>query len=331
MRDVIRTCIYGVDLNPLAVELCKVALWLEAHSPGEPLNFLDHHIKCGNAIVGFVQRADLEQGVPDAAFTTLPGDDKTVTKLLRERNKRERKEQEQIPLDLAPALQQQVDAVLRRWREVSALPERTPAEIDAKRARYVDFTQSQDAWLLNQIAAIPIAQFYLPKTKANQAITDSEYREYLTGRRPPQGQATGTAWGTAIQKRFFHWFLEFPEIMARGGFDCILGNPPYLGGQALSGTYGHAFCTYVKWAYAPAGLSDLVAYFVRRIYSLLKPNGFTAFITTNSIKDGDVRKDGLEQVLAQDGVINFAVRGVKWPGQANLVVSLVGIHKGMWH
>ena len=331
VRDVIRTCIYGVDLNPLAVELCKVALWLEAHSPGEPLNFLDHHIKCGNAIVGFVQRADLEQGVPDAAFTTLPGDDKTVAKLLRERNKRERKEQKQMTLDLAPALQQQVDAVLRCWREVSALPERTSAEIDAKRARYIDFTQSQDAWLLNQIAAIPIAQFYLPKTKANLAITNGEYREYLTGRRPPQGQATGTAWGTAIQKRFFHWFLEFPEILARGGFDCILGNPPYLGGQALSGTYGHAFCTYVKWEYAPAGLSDLVAYFVRRIYSLLKPNGFTAFITTNSIKDGDVRKDGLEQVLSSGGEINFAVRNIKWPGQANLVVSLVAIFNGVWN
>lgn len=134
----------------------------------------------------------------------------------------------------------------------------------------------------------------------------------------------------AHEKHFFHWFLEFPEIIERGGFDCILGNPPYLGGQELSGTYGHPFCHYVKWEYTPAGLSDLVAYFVRRIYSLLRPDGFTAFITTNSIKDGDIRKDGLEQVLAHGGAINFAVRGIKWPGRANLVVALVGIHKGEW-
>jgi hypothetical protein len=73
-----------------------------------------------------------------------------------------------------------------------------------------------------------------------------------------------------------------------------------------------------------------VAYFVRRIYSLLKPGGFTAFITTNSIKDGDIRKDGLEQVLAQGGAINFAARSIKWPGRAKLVVSLVAIHKGQW-
>src|SRR5690606_2824597 len=115
-----------------------------------------------------------------------------------------------------------------------------------------------------------------------------------------------------------------------GGFDCILGNPPYLGGTHLSGTYGHPFCEYVKWQFAPTGLSDLVAYFLRRIYSLLRMNGFTAFITTNSIKDGDIRKDGLEQVLAEDGSINYVTRGIKWPGRANLIISLVAIHKGIW-
>lgn len=78
MRDVIRECIYGVDYNPLAVELCKVALWLEAHNPGQPLDFLDHHIKNGNAIVGYVRRDDLERGVPDEAFATIPEDDKEV-------------------------------------------------------------------------------------------------------------------------------------------------------------------------------------------------------------------------------------------------------------
>ena len=63
--------------------------------------------------------------------------------------------------------------------------------------------------------------------------------------------------------------------MARGGFDCIIGNPPYMGGQHLSGIYGHPFCEYVKWEYAPAGLSDLVVYFLRRTFSLLRPDGFT--------------------------------------------------------
>ena len=133
------------------------------------------------------------------------------------------------------------------------------------------------------------------------------------------------------QKRFFHWFLEFPEIMDRGGFDCILGNPPYLGGQALSGTYGHGFCECMKWRYAPTGLSELVVYFLRRIHELLRDGGFTALITTNSIVDGDVRKDGLEQIVAAEAQINMAVRGMKWPGAANLVVSLLAVHKGAWN
>jgi methylase of polypeptide subunit release factors len=332
VRDVIRECIYGVDINPLAVELCKVALWLEAHTPGQPLNFLDHHIKCGNAIVGYVRREDVERGVPEEAFTAMSGDDKTVAATARKRNKEERRPHKQQRFENLPEIQKYLDTLLSNWQAIAALPERSPKEIAAKKQRYLDFTQSRDAWILEQIVAIPIAQFYLAKTPGNERkiITDELFRRYWGGERHPQGQATAAAWALSHEKRFFHWFLEFPEIIERGGFDCILGNPPYLGGQGLSGTYGHSFCHYVKWEYAPAGLSDLVVYFVRRIYSLLKPGGFTAFITTNSIKDGDIRKDGLEQVLAQGGAINFAARGIKWPGRANLVVSLVAIHKGAW-
>lgn len=332
VRDVIRECIYGVDLNPLAVELCKVALWLEAHNPGEPLNFLDHHIKCGNAIVGFVRREELDRGVPEEAFVTLPGDDKDIASAYRRKNKGERAAKSQASLNLAPELQAQLDAILARWREISGLPERNPTEIEAKKLRYEQFTSSRDAWLLQQIAAIPIAQFYLPKTAAtkSQLTTDEEFRAYLGGHRHPQGQATAAAWALAERKRFFHWFLQFPDIIARGGFDCILGNPPYKGGTLLSGVYGHSFCNYAKWQYAPIGLSDLVVFFLRRIYGLLKEGGATSFITTNSIKDGDIRQDGLTRVVEVGATIKFAVRGIKWPGRANLVVSLLSIQKGPW-
>ena len=329
IRDVICNCIYGVDLNPLAVELCKVALWLEAHSPGEPLNFLDHHIKCGNAIVGFARREEAERGVPDEAFATMSGDDKEIAALLRKRNKQERKDHEAGQLPLSASLEKQFEHILSGQQALSK-PDHSPDDFEIKKQRYAAW--KEDAWFLNQIVAIPIAQFYLPKAadSLQKFVTDATYRRYWKGEMSPQGQATAEAWVLADRKRFFHWFLEFPEIIERGGFDCILGNPPYLGGTHLSGTYGHSFCEYVKWEYAPAGLSDLVAYFVRRIYALLRPGGFTAFITTNSIKDGDIRKDGLEQVLAQGGAINMAVRGIKWPGLAKLVVSLVALHKGEW-
>lgn len=333
VRDVIRECIYGVDLNPLAVELCKVALWLEAHSPGEPLNFLDHHIKCGNAIVGYAHHEELDKGVPDEAFATMPGDDKAVAAALRKRNKQERKDKAQLKLDLAPAIRAQLDAILEKWKSLSALPERTPAEIDAKKQRFSTFATGDSAYLLNQIAAIPIAQFYLSKTPENapKAITDEQFRGYWKGEQSPQGQGPAMAWAIANRKRFFHWFLEFPDIIAQGGFDCILGNPPYLGDKALSGQYGYAFCGYVRYMFAPAGLNDLVVYFFRRIFSLLRESGFASLITTNSIKDGDVRKGGLEQIAASGGEIVMASRAVKWPGRAKVIVSLLSIHNGAWN
>ena len=333
LRDTIRRCIYGVDLNPLAVELCKVALWLEAHIPGQPLNFLDHHVKCGNAIVGFARREELGQGVPTAAFKTLPGDDKEVAAAFRRKNKGDLQHQTQASLDFTPELRGHLEAILEAWQSLSALPEQTPAQIDAKKERFAAFSQGEHAGLLRAIADIPVAQFYIPMVPGNEAklVTDGEFRGYWRGQLAPQGHGADAARALSEQRRFFHWFLEFPEILEQGGFDCILGNPPYLGGQALSGTYGHVFCECMKWRYAPTGLSELVVFFLRRINGLLRDGGFTAIITTNSIVDGDVRKDGLEQVVAAGAQINMAVRGIKWPGTANLVVSLLALHKGEWN
>lgn len=329
LRDAIRNCIYGVDYNPLAVELCKVALWLEAHNPGEPLNFLDHHIKCGNSIVGFVKREEVDNGVPDEAFGKLPGDDAEVGKVVRARNKRERAERNQGKLAFTPARENEIKGVLDHWASLTAMPERTPAEIDAKKRAYEAFSGSGGVYMLKQLASIPIAQFYIPRTDGNESklITDAEFREMWSGNQSPQGQAPAAAFAVASRKRFFHWFLEFPEIMQRGGFDCILGNPPYLGGQGLSGTYGFEFCSYVRSAFAPTGLSDLVAFFLRRMFELIRSRGFMALITTNSIRDGDVRKDGLEQIVAAGGVIVMAVRGRTWPGRAKLVVAQLAVRR----
>ena len=165
IRDVIRQCIYGVDLNPLAVELCKVALWLEAHNPGEPLNFLDHHIKCGNAIVGFARREELERGIPDEAFVTMSGDEKDIAAHYRKQNKNERNKQDQRHLaEFDPQIEQQLKAIVNCWRELSNLPEHTPDQIDTKKRSFQEFSQSQDAKTLAKIAAMPIAQFYIEKT-----------------------------------------------------------------------------------------------------------------------------------------------------------------------
>ena len=331
VRDAIRHCIYGVDLNPLAVELCKVALWLEAHVPGEPLSFLDHHIKCGNAIVGYVRREDIEsRGVPDEAFVTMPGDDKEVAALLRQRNKAERAGQAALKFD--PEVERQLDEALKGWKGLDTLPEHTPEQVEAKRQRFEVLSKSAEALWMEQLAAIPIAQFYIPKIKNRPGthVTEEEFRSYLRGERKPQSQATAEAWAVAVRKRFFHWFLGFPEVLAEGGFDCVLGNPPYLGNRALSGRYGDAFLQLMKVAFAPAGSVDLVTYFVRRIYELLKPGGFLALISTKTIAQGGAREGGLEVMLTQGGTITFAAHPVRWPGTAAVDVALIGLHKGSW-
>jgi hypothetical protein len=200
LRDVIRTCIYGVDLNPLAVELCKVALWLEAHNPGQPLNFLDHHIKCGNAIVGFVRREDASKGVPDEAFATMSGDDKKVAALWRNTNKMDRKDHELGQLPLAPTIQRHLDRILVQWNTLSLMPERTPTEIEVKKLRFVDLSESPDSWLLKQTVGIPIAQFYIPKTEATESrlIGDREFRSYWSEGNHPQGHRLGSGASQAI-------------------------------------------------------------------------------------------------------------------------------------
>ena len=333
LRDAIRNCIYGVDLNPLAVELCKVALWLEAHIPGQPLNFLDHHIKCGNAIVGFARREELGQGVPTEAFKTLPGDDKGVAANYRRRNKADLRNQTQGSFEFAPELQAHLDAILKEWQSLSALPEKTPAQIDAKKERFVAFAKGPDAGRLRAIADIPVAQFYIPKVPGNEAnlVTDAEFRGYWRGSRVPQGQGADAARTVGKNRGFFHWFLEFPEAMEAGGFDCILGNPPYLGGKRISGTLGDGFLQWCKWKYRPAGgLSDLAVYFLRRVANLLRTAGFFSLITTNTISQGDSRSGGLSELTKAGYDITFSNKSIRWPGLAALEVTLLGVYKGQW-
>lgn len=336
-RQVINRCIYGVDKNPLAVDLCKVAMWLEAHNPGEPLNFLDHHIKCGDAIVGLAHRNELENGIADEAFKSLPGDDKTIASSYLKRNKAERKRG--APAGSAKQLtteQQLVNTVeetTAEYKTFSHLPETTPDEIERKAKAYKRFIDGKGFSFLKAMADTQVAQFFIPKTSANKdyLMTDADYRLILTGYKGWQDRKVAKATVVSHENRFFHWFIEFPEVFNDGGFDCILGNPPFLGGQKLSGSFGDPFLESIKYQFAPIGAVDLVTYFFRRIFNIIKNGGFQSLISTNTIAQGKAREDGLDIIIKHGGVINHAVKSMKWPGIAAVEVALVTITKQSWN
>ena len=333
LREVIERCIYGVDFNPQAVRLCKVALWLESHNPGESLGFLDHHIKCGDSLVGLARAEDLLEPIPEAAFAFRDGDDKDFASELRKRHKKELAEAgvNQALLDWRSKVGENLQDIIKTLEVISLMPDASPEEAALKKETYLHVT-SGPSWLkLKALADVKLAPFFLPKKESVPLATESLYRAFLNGHEDLEGHAVPEAAAQiAGTRRFFHWFLEFAEVMQSGGFDCFLGNPPFLGGQKLSGSFGKSYLDYMKVAYAPARSIDLVGYFVRRNYSLLKDERALGTLATNTIAQGGTREGSLEVIEKQGGSIVMAVRSRRWPGAAAVEVSLAAIYKGQW-
>lgn len=336
MKDVVRSSIYGVDKNPLAVELCKIALWLEAYNPGEPLNFLDHHIKWGDAIVGLAHRDELENGIADEAFKTLPGDEKEVASALAKQNKAERKinlaKGSGTQISTHEQLENTVQESMEEYGNFNRLPERTTEEIEVKQRAYKNFIFGQGFSFLKTMADTQVAQFFIPKTTANKnkLITDSEYRLILAGQKGWQGPKTALASAVAQDKRIFHWFLEFPEVFNENGFDCVLGNPPFLGGKKITTALGERYLAWIKNIIPEKGSSDLVGYFFRRIFYLTKEKGFQSLIASNTISQADTREVSLDVMVNSGGEIVFGNKNIEWPGVAAVSVTLVTLYKGSW-
>lgn len=239
LRQVVSRCIYGVDRNPLAVELCKVALWIEALEPGRPLSFLDHRIVCGDSLIGVFDLADLRLGVPDAAYEALTGDDKDAAKLYRKWNKEQR--EGKAATGLLPALRPPED-LIDEARAAAALPEDTVAAVAAK-ARAFERLATGEGWRRRKYACdLFVAAFFATKPPLPDAPTEKERQRLALAR--PAVPLTGHVWAAARGEqvwgpliaeadrlahglRCLHWPLTFPAEMAQGGFDAVIGNPPW--------------------------------------------------------------------------------------------------------
>ena len=230
LREVVAHCIYGVDKNPMAVELCKVALWIEAVDPGKPLSFLDAHIQCGDSLVGVFDPKVLEQGIPDEAYKPLTGDDKPTCTSLKKENASFRKAgrkgtlQGTLNLQSAPPISRSQ----QRLQEIEAMPETTLAEGAAKQAAYEAWEQERSSDPQTLAADLYTAAFFLPKTQASRAkVPTTQHLLLLQSGQEIPGDLELAVEQAAQDFRFFHWHLRFGEVMEKGGFDCVLGNPPW--------------------------------------------------------------------------------------------------------
>ncbi|MFD6529646.1 Eco57I restriction-modification methylase domain-containing protein [Streptomyces sp. NPDC060184] len=247
LHEVVTRCVYGVDLNPMAVELARVSLWLEAMEPGKPLSFLDARIKHGNGLIGATP-ALMRDGIPDRAFKKTEGDDEAWARSLLNRNALEREGQGGL-FEIESETKVANSSFAHGLRRITAAPDNSLADVRRKEAAYRDWATSAEYLRALHLADAWCAAFvWIKREDAPPAITDKVFRAL----EDPEGDAAPQSTHDEIvrlrdQYIFFHWHLEFPEIFAvpedfdasaktsavnpatgwAGGFSCVVGNPPW--------------------------------------------------------------------------------------------------------
>ena len=226
LRDVVRRCIYGVDMNPLAVEICKVGLWMESIDPGLPLTFLESHIRCGNSLIG-TSRALMGDEVPEAAWVALEGDDRKITRELKRLNKEEIRGQQRLEFEPRNDTSTLRDAM----HDVERAPDANAAALAEKQRRWNALLGSEAYEHEKLVADAWCAAFLWPKSGpdsiAEAAPTTAAWLALRDQDVPPSLVLVDTTRRIARDYGLFHWELAFPHVFARGGFDVVLGNPPW--------------------------------------------------------------------------------------------------------
>jgi len=246
LRDVARCCIHGVDRNPMAVELAKVALWIETVDPGLPLGFFDAQIRCGDALLGLFDLKVLEDGIPDTAYKPLKADDKDTAKYYAQTNKGAKKGQGEFDFGTGKAHMPDTKPLAVDFSGFRDLPEETVGQIGAKAKHFKELRSKPEFTRVQAACDLYLAAFLLPKTGGaptnpteRKVPTTEELWAVLNHGKVRESMAPATE--TARRVRGFHWPLEFPDIIQRGGFDVVLGNPPW---DTMSPDYKEFFAVY---------------------------------------------------------------------------------------
>jgi hypothetical protein len=237
IRDVVSHCIYGVDLNPLAVELCKVALWIESYTGDKPLTFLDHHIQCGNSLVGVLARPDQVEHVlkeiPSGAYNPVSGDDKQIAEEIKRRNAQFLKSGQRT-LTFEAGSQPDRKQALHLAQQLRESPEDDLEQVRQKEAMFRKFEALTardktlcDLWTAAFFQKRALIEGENRNDWSPERFLTSETLFWFQQGEPIHPQALADAEQLATTHRFFHWHLRFPEVFERGGFDVVLGNPPW--------------------------------------------------------------------------------------------------------
>ena len=297
-RLVARRCLYGVDRNPVAVDLAKLSLWLVTLAKDLPLTFVDHALRTGDSLVGMSERQiaafDWKGSAPDvfAAKAT------------------------KAALGEVTRLRGAIRAHGEEGEDVEELWKSAEDELAAVRL-YGDLLAAAFFEEAKPAARDRLRREIAGSVSAGEAEDHRSWMETLRAKEPPLAP--------------FHWQVEFPEVFRREnpGFDAFVGNPPFAGkNTVIAGNPGR----YLDWLKATHpeshGNADLVAHFFRRAFHLLREDGTLGLIATNTIAQGDTRSTGLRWIAENGGTIYDAARRYRWPGQAAVVVSVIHLAKG---
>ena len=305
-RIIAQRCLYGVDKNPLAVEMAKLSLWLLTLAKDKPFEFLDHAIRCGDSLVGISNLDQLK------VFNLDPSQGRNL---------------------FTGPIFNLVDEAVALRQKIEAMPSNTVDDVEAQEKLLAE-AEEKTARLRCAADLLLSVEFQGASAADKQSLHDS--MGIQAGYYVENGtieEFRQAVWKALKGQQTFHWALEFPEVFQkRGGFDAVVGNPPFMGGQKITGFLGEPYREYIvrHLANGKRGSADICAYFFIRGTQLLRTHGQLGSLATNTIAQGDTRDVGLAQLLEGSCVIPRAVRSHPWPGVASLEIALVWVRKGKW-
>ena len=329
LREVVAHCLYGADINPMAVEMCKLSLWLVSLDAHLPFSFVDDKIITGNSLLGITDIRQLEElHIDPASRRRGQGGLLDV----------DARGQWGLPVDIEGMLR--AIAVKRRDLSTPVEPGDPMRDTKAKDATYAGI--QRDLEPLKELADAVIAAGLDAGGRSGKKREEGyeSLRVAVSRAYPAEGEADTFMLEAILERGLtptvptdyehwhcIHWPLELPDVIQdHGGFDAIIGNPPFLGGQKLTGAMGTNIRDWFVSALANGtrGSADLVAYFFLRAHSLLKPTGTLGLIATNTLAQGDTRQVGLDRMVEQGFMITRSIQSRPWPAtSANLEYAAV--------